>query len=64
MSVCFQFEIWSTIDSVVALTDELLKSNISQSKSVMEDNKSDLNFGVFIIELVWLMSVQCQHDDN
>ena len=51
MSVCFQFEIWSTIDSVVALTDELLKSNISQSKSVMEDNKSDLNFGVFIIEL-------------
>ena len=48
MSACFQFEIWSTIDSVVALTDELLKSNISQSKSVMDDNKSDVNFGLLL----------------
>ena len=70
MSACFQFEIWSTIDSVVALTDELLKSNISQSKSVMDDNKSDVNFGLLLPtdctrpKLAWLMSVQWQHDDS
>ena len=49
MSACLQFEIWSTIDSVVALIDELLKSNISQSKSVMDDNKSDVNFGLLLL---------------
>ena len=33
----------------MALIDELLKSNISQSKSVMDDNKSDVNFGLLLL---------------